>query len=120
MNLRLRLRSLHMNPLSLGIATFSLALLPAFAQTGSEHKPAPWMNTRLSPDERATLVVKEMTLDEKISLLHGTGMGKLGPGSPLAVKSNGGAGYVVAIPRFGVPALPMSGAALGGGDSGAN
>jgi len=38
----------------------------------------PWMNTSLSPDERAALVVKEMTLDEKISLLHGTGHEGLG------------------------------------------
>src|SRR6266404_6911078 len=120
MNLRLRLRSLRMNPLSLGIATFSLAVLPAFAQTGSVHKPAPWMNSRLSPDERATLVVKEMTLDEKISLLHGTGMASLGPVSPLAVKSNGGAGYVVGIPRLGIPAIQMSDAAYGVRNSGEN
>src|SRR5947209_808943 len=118
--MNLRLRSLYMNPLSLGIATFSLALLPAFAQTGSEHKPAPWMNTRLSPDERATLVVKEMTLDEKISLLHGTGMASLGPVSSLSVKSNGGAGYVVGIPRLGIPAIQISDAAYGVRQSGEN
>jgi len=45
------------------------------------------MNTSLSADERATLVLKEMTLDEKISLLHGTGMAGLGPRSPLAAES---------------------------------
>ena len=122
MNLDLHLRSLHMNPVSLGIAILSLALLPAFAQTGSEHKgsPAPWMNRRLSPDDRAALVVKEMTLDEKISLLHGTGMASLGPVSPLAVKSNGGAGYVVGIPRLGIPAIQMSDAAYGVRNSGEN
>src|SRR5438552_3680462 len=120
MNSRLRLRSLHMNRVSLGIATFSLALLPAFAQTGSEHKPAPWMNTRLSPDERATLVVKEMTLDEKISMLHGTGMKDLSPISPLAVHSNGGAGYVVEIPRLEIPAIQMSDSAYGVRMSGEN
>ena len=118
--MNIRLRSLHMNRVSLGIATFSLALLPAFAQTGSVHKPAPWMNSHLSPDERAALVVKEMTLDEKISLLHGTGMASLGPVSPLAVKSNGGAGYVVAIPRLGIPAIQMSDAAYGVRNSGEN
>src|SRR3984893_1383492 len=78
MNLHLHLRSLHTNPVALGIAILSLALLPAFAQAGAEHKPA-WMNSHLSPDERAALVVKEMTLDEKISLLHGTGMARLVP-----------------------------------------
>ena len=34
----------------------------------------PWMNPNLSPDERAAMVLKEMTLDEKIDLLHGMGM----------------------------------------------
>jgi beta-glucosidase len=66
------------------------------------------MNTSLSPDERASLVVKEMTLDEKISLLHGTGMVGLSPMSPLAIHANGGAGYVVGVPRLGIPDIQMS------------
>ncbi len=119
--MNLYLRSLRTNPLALGLAILSLALLPASAQTGSEHKqPAPWMNTSLSPDERAALVVKEMTLDEKVSLLHGTGLKGLGPVSPLAVGSNGGAGYVVGIPRLGIPAIQMSDAAYGVRQSGEN
>jgi beta-glucosidase len=103
------------NPM-LVIAILCLALLPAFAQMAS----APWMNTSLSPDQRAALVVKQMTLDEKIALLHGTGMKGLGPMSPLAVGSNGGAGYVVAIPRLGIPAIQMSDAAYGVRVSGEN
>jgi beta-glucosidase len=35
------------------------------------------MNTSLSPDERADLAVKELTLDEKIQLVHGIGWGPL-------------------------------------------
>ena len=35
---------------------------------------AAWMNKSLSADERADLVLKELTLDEKIDLLHGQGM----------------------------------------------
>ena len=114
--------SLRTNPLALGIAILSLALLPVSAQVGSEHKktPAPWMNSSLSPDERAALVVKEMTLDEKVSLLHGTGMAGLGAVSPLAAQSNGGAGYVVGIPRLGIPAIQMSDAAYGVRSSGEN
>ncbi|HEY6337807.1 MAG TPA: glycoside hydrolase family 3 C-terminal domain-containing protein [Candidatus Sulfotelmatobacter sp.] len=82
--------------------------------------PHPWMNTTLSPDERAAMVVKEMTLDEKITLLHGTGMLGLSPMSPLAVHSNGGAGYVPGIPRLGIPAIQMSDAAYGVRSSGEN
>jgi beta-glucosidase len=85
---------------TVGILVAIGGLSPASAQPGGEPRE-PWMNTDLSPDERAALVLKEMTLDEKISLLHGTGMRGLGPMSPLAVKSNGGAGW--ASPRSRCP-----------------
>ncbi|HEY1800829.1 MAG TPA: glycoside hydrolase family 3 C-terminal domain-containing protein [Terriglobales bacterium] len=98
-----------------------IALLPAFAQFHPQPKPTgPWMNTSLSPDERADLVMKQMTLDEKITLLHGTGMFGLGPVSSLHSGSNGGAGYVVGIPRLGIPAIQMSDAAYGVRSSGEN
>jgi beta-glucosidase len=91
---------------------------PALAQKA---KPSfPWMNTQLSPDERAALVLKEMTLDEKITLLHGTGHEGLGPLSPLSSGSNGGAGYVVGISRLGIPGIQMSDAAYGVRSSGKN
>jgi beta-glucosidase len=117
----LHVRSLPTHPLALGMAVLVLALLPASAQVGTEtKKPAPWMNTNLSPDERAAMVVKEMTLDEKVTLLHGTGMAGLSPLSPLIVGSNGGAGYVVGIPRLGIPGIQMSDAAYGVRSSGEN
>lgn len=78
------------------------------------------MNPDLSPDQRASLVLREMTLDEKIAMLHGTGMSGLSPISPLAVHSNGGAGYVVGVPRLGIPDIQMSDAAYGVRNSGEN
>jgi beta-glucosidase len=99
------------------LATLSAALPVCVAQNGSTHA---WGNPGLSPDERASMVVKEMTLDEKITLLHGTGMAGLSPLSPLIVHSNGGAGYVVGIPRLGIPAIQMSDAAYGVRMSGEN
>jgi beta-glucosidase len=104
-------RFLIVSVIVLGIAA------PSSAQNAKSH---PWSNTSLSPDERASMVVKEMTLDEKITLLHGTGMAGLSPMSPLAVHSNGGAGYVPGIPRLGIPALQMSDAAYGVRSSGEN
>jgi len=95
----------------------SFTLSISLAQSGKNH---PWSDTALSAGERATLVVKEMTLDEKIQLLHGTGMAGLSPMSPLAVNSNGGAGYVPGIPRLGIPALQISDAAYGVRNSGEN
>jgi beta-glucosidase len=108
--------------LCLLVAVFFLSLhcLISLAAAQSDGKSHPWMNSSLSPDERASLVVKEMTLDEKIQMLHGTGMVGLSPISPLAVHSNGGAGYVVEIPRLGIPAIQMSDAAYGVRMSGEN
>ena len=97
---------------------FNFVSLPANAQ--SNGKNLPWMDSKLSPDERAAMVVKEMTIDEKISMLHGTGMAGLSPMSPLAIHSNGGAGYVPEIPRLGIPAIQMSDAAYGVRSSGEN
>ena len=90
----------------------------AFAQDKTESHP--WMNSSLSPEQRASMVVKAMTLDEKIQMLHGTGMVGLSPMSPLAIHSNGGAGYVPGIPHLGIPAIQMSDAAYGVRASGEN
>ncbi len=101
------------------VVVISISFLSA--QSSSPQKaPQPWMNAGLSPDERAGLVLKEMTLDEKITLLHGTGHEGLGPMSPLSSGSNGGAGYVVGIPRLGIPGIQMSDAAYGVRASGKN
>lgn len=110
------LKSLFLSLVSL---VFLSALIPAAAaQTNAPSLP--WMNTSLSPDERASMVLKEMSIDEKISLLHGTGMLGLSPMSPLAIHSNGGAGYTTSIPRLGIPPLQMSDAAYGVRMSGEN
>ncbi len=113
-----RTRSFRLSLLWLCVVTIGP---PLFAQSRSPEKTSQaWMNTSLSPDERAALVVKEMTLDEKVTLLHGTGHEGLGPMSPLSSGSNGGAGYVVGIPRLGIPGIQMSDAAYGIRASGKN
>jgi len=104
-------------------ATFIFALLfavlPSFAQETATH---PWSDRTLSPDVRADLVLKEMTLDEKIDLIHGNGM----PGWPEkkvrtnAYLGNGGAGFVLGVPRLGIPIIQMSDAAYGVRASGEN
>ena len=103
-----------------------VALLPAGAQGqggrgGRGQTPAvtgPWSDKALSPDQRADLLVQAMTLDEKITLLHGGGFGFGGPGGAApapsgATQSNGGAGFVQAVPRLGIPAIQMADAAYG-------
>jgi beta-glucosidase len=94
------------------------------AQSAAKAGPqaGPWMNPSLSPDERAELVLKQLTLDEKIGLLHGNGMAHAGPNwnTPLTYLANGGAGYVPGVPRLGIPALYISDAAYGVRGSGSN
>ena len=97
-----------------------LSLASQLSSQQATNPTFPWSNTSLSPDERATLVLKEMTLDEKITLLHGTGHHGLGPMSPLSSGSNGGAGYVVGVDRLGIPGIQMSDAAYGVRSSGQN
>src|SRR5689334_21045941 len=75
------------------------------------HPTGPWMNTSLSADERADLVMKEMTVDEKIALLHGVGMPTDEAVTPENAASNRGVGYVVGVPRLGIPGIDMSDAA---------
>jgi beta-glucosidase len=79
------------------------------------------MNISLSPDERAALVLKELTLDEKIGLLHGNGMAHAKQWQmPLTPFSNGGAGMTTGIERLGIPNIYMSDAAYGVRSSGEN
>jgi beta-glucosidase len=74
-----------------------------------------WMDKKLTPDQRADLVLKEMTLDEKIQLVHGTGVQGFGKVDPAAVRSNGGGGFVPGIERLGLPDLNMDDSSLGAG-----
>ena len=92
-------------------ASFVMAPL-AFGQFPGMPQPKhyAWSDATLSPDVRADLVVKELTLDEKISLLHGQGMPFFSTGPS---ESNGGAGYSNAIPRLGIPAIQMADSAYG-------
>jgi beta-glucosidase len=81
--------------------------------TQAQKQNQPWMNPSLSPDERADMVLKQLTLDEKIDLLHGNGMPGWGKPRPNAYLGNGGAGFTLGIPRLGIPIIQMSDAAYG-------
>ena len=108
-----------MNSLMLLVINIAVTLVPATRVPAQfprqQPKPEdPWMDKTLSPDKCADLVISQMTLDEKISLLHGLGFRSFGaPGSQPPTRSLGGAGYIPGIPRFGIPDLQMADAAVG-------
>ncbi|MGO9012787.1 MAG: glycoside hydrolase family 3 C-terminal domain-containing protein [Bryobacteraceae bacterium] len=91
-------------------AVAALALWPAWAQMPQPPQAVhgPWMDKSLSPDKRADLVLEQMTLDEKIQLVHG--VGRL---EESGVRSNGGAGMIEGVPRLGLPDLQLADSAVG-------
>ncbi len=98
--------------------------LVAAAQQAKAKVDGPWTDTKLPSERRAELVLKEMTLDEKIGLLHGEGMPDW-PGMPAEIQAvqslgNGGAGFVLGVPRLGIPLIQMTDAAYGVRNSGDN
>src|SRR5690349_23076864 len=70
------------------------------------------MNSRLSPNERAELLNRELTLDERISMVHGVWSR---PDRDITVPPEAiiSAGYVPGVPRLGIPALYETDASLG-------
>jgi beta-glucosidase len=106
---------------TVGALAGSICLIAAVGSVMAQNASQPWMNSSLPPEERATLVLKQMTLDEKIALLHGNGMARVPEWQmPLTNLSNGGAGYVQGVQRLGIPPLFISDAAYGVRDSGVN
>ncbi|HXJ94610.1 MAG TPA: glycoside hydrolase family 3 C-terminal domain-containing protein [Terriglobia bacterium] len=95
------------------VAAATLAQRRLHGQSDAQTQSHPWMDASLPPDQRADMVLKEMTLDEKIDLVHGQGMPGWGKPRPNAYLGNGGAGFVLAIPRLGIPFIQMSDAAYG-------
>ncbi len=81
--------------------------------TSAQQQAKPWMDRALSPDRRADLVMSQMTFEEKMQLVHGTGWGVLRAGDPVPAASNRGAGYVPGIPRLGIPDINLADSAVG-------
>ena len=97
------------------LTTFGCFAAQAKTAPGSSKMPLtkPWMNKSFSPDERADMVIGQMTLDEKIQMVHGTGWGVLRAGSLIPARSNFGAGFVPGIDRLGIPDINLADSAVG-------
>jgi beta-glucosidase len=98
------------------VSMFALALASLAAPAVASASPGaptgagrPWMNTALPPENRARLLVAQMTLDEKIAMVHGAGY-------PLPLNAAGYAGVVPANTRLGIPALYLADSPVGVGN----
>ena len=94
------------------IGTALLACLGTCAAGPAGAPARPWLNPSLSPDQRATLVLKAMTEDEKFQLIAPQ-FGDTENGHTMSPGALGSAGYGPAIERLGLPALQESDAGLG-------
>jgi beta-glucosidase len=78
---------------------------------------SPWLDERLSPDDRATRAVAALTADEKLGLLHGPmalpHVAADGTPQPVPSAAIPAAGYIPGVPRLGIPALYETDASLG-------
>lgn len=87
----------------------ALVTLPYAAQDTAER---PWMNTTLTADARAALLLAQMSEDEKFQMLRSYfGLGK--DGGPLPEGAVGSAGFVPGVPRLGIPAQQSADAGVG-------
>jgi beta-glucosidase len=101
-------RALRRHAIVALVSTVSVASVLAQAPQRQAAPKGPWMDKSLSADERADMVVQQMTLDEKISMLHGRG----GFQAEGAI-SNGGAGVIQGVPRLGLPPIQLADSAVG-------
>jgi beta-glucosidase len=94
--------------ISLAIASAALCF---FAQSAS-HAAAPAADNAFMDDvahRRADWLVKQLTLDEKLQLIHSEYQMSDVPG--------GGAGYIQGVPRLGIPSINMVDSATGSGST---
>jgi beta-glucosidase len=95
-----------------GTVRMTLAMAAMGAAATSAQASEAWRDASLTPDARAEAIVRAMTLDEKIQLLHGK-LGFAYGGQPAPDGAHRGAGYIAALPRVGVPALQLNDGPLG-------
>jgi beta-glucosidase len=103
--------------LAMAVALASAA--PSFAadapKKATAEAPKAWMNKKLTPQQRVDLVLKEMTMDEKLKLVFGY-FGTDAPWKnfkrpPESIVQS--AGLVFGVPRLGIPNLWESDAGVG-------
>ncbi|WP_246088913.1 beta-glucosidase family protein [Paraburkholderia guartelaensis] len=84
-----------------------------FSQASGASQPAvDWKAKGDQADRRAAVLVSQLTLDEKIQLVHGTGIPTVGLGGPFPSWVQG-AGYIPSVSRLGIPPLATADSAGG-------
>ncbi|WP_175861832.1 glycoside hydrolase family 3 C-terminal domain-containing protein [Burkholderia cepacia] len=75
--------------------------------------PAAPADPDTAADQRAAALVAQLTTDEKLQLVHGTGLPALDLGGPFPADALNGASYIPGVPRLGIPAVSSADSAGG-------
>ncbi|WP_175951032.1 glycoside hydrolase family 3 C-terminal domain-containing protein [Burkholderia sp. BCC0405] len=75
--------------------------------------PAAPADPDAAADQRAAALVAQLTTDEKLQLVHGTGMPALDLGGPFPADALNGASYIPGVPRLGIPGVSSADSAGG-------
>ena len=95
-------------PLKQALRAFGVVCFAA-CSTASLAQSPPWMNTTLTPAQRADLLIAAMTLDQKVQQLHGTTAAT--PGLPCGSTFR----KVPAIPELSIPTFRITNGPVGVG-----
>jgi beta-glucosidase len=105
----------------LGLLAASSIVIAVAAQA-QPSRGRPWLDSRLSPDQRAAAAVRHMTTDEKLRLVlgyFGTDQDSKKYEAPPEARY-GSAGFVPGIPRLGIPPQWQTDAGVGVATQGAS
>jgi beta-glucosidase len=95
--------------------SFAAEAPPADAKKATAEAPKAWMNKKLTAEQRTDLVLKEMTMDEKLKLVFGY-FGHDAPWKNFKrpVESYPqSAGFIYGVPRLGIPNIWEADAGIG-------
>lgn len=92
---------------ALGLLMMGSACGGGSSNSSSNPSPPP----TATPDQRADYLVSQMTLDEKVQLVHG------GATAQNSASPRGGAGWVPGIPRLNIPDLYLADGSVGVGNA---
>src|SRR3954452_6885154 len=104
------------------LITCAAVLSLCAAAAPAAERARPWMNRSLSPDARASLVVNQLTQDEKLNLVFGwfaTDADWKNNFKAPAAGRYGSAGYIPGISRLGIPPQWQTDAGVGVATQGA-
>lgn len=103
----------------LACCTLGAPLVTRAWTAGVDPEEFPWSNPSLSPDQRADLVIRRMTLAQKAQLVHGAGMPGITATAQVVECSDSDGGFVPGIPILGIPDLNLDDSSVGVTRSGA-